>query len=218
MSKENKKTLGVYDRLGQKYIDNTIAHDEADPEKAKKKRAKLESLLHESFKELPEDGRVLEIGSGDGTVAAFLKGAGFNIIASDVAEVFLDSCRRNGLKPLKLNVVEDKLPDELAGALAWRVFVHFTKEDLEETLFKVYSALIPGGVFVFNVFNKEASGIDTQWEDFGEYHMGEKRFFAYYDKAYVDDLIEKAGFRIKQFFMQGGETGDKWLCYVVVKD
>lgn len=50
------------------------------------------------------------------------------------------------------------------------------------------------------------------------YNMGEKRFFAYYDKAYVDDLIKKTGFRIKQFFMQGGETGDKWLFYVVVKD
>lgn len=217
MSRQNQKTLDVYDHLAQKYIDNTILHDLADPEKAKKKRAKLESFLRDSFKKMPEGGKILEIGSGDGTNAAFLKGDGFDIIASDVAEVFLNSCRRHGLEPLKLNAVVDDLPDGLSGVLAWRTFVHFTKEDLEKVFRKIHAALVPNGIFVFNVFNRGASDVDERWEDFAEYKMGEERFFSYHTEAYMEKLIRQTGFEIDTFFKQGGKTGNKWLCYVVKK-
>lgn len=217
MSEQNQKTLEVYGRLAQKYMDNTIAHDQMDPEKAKKKKAKPESFLLESFKKMPEGGRILEIGSGDGANAAFLKSSGFDIIASDVAEAFLDSCRQNGLDPLKLNAINDDLPDGLSGILAWRTFVHFTKADLAQTFQKVYSALNPNGVFVFNVFNYTGGGTDERWEDIAEYQMGEKRFFSYHTEQYIKDLAEKTGFEIDAFFKQGGKTDDKWLCYVVRK-
>ena len=217
MSEQNQKTLEIYNRLAQKYMDNTARHDQMDPEKAKKKKAKLESFLLESFKKMPEGGKILEIGSGDGTNAAFLKSSGFDIIASDVAEAFLNSCRQNGLEPLKLNVINDDLPDRLSGVLAWRTFVHFTKEDLKKTFQKNYSALVPNGIFVFNVFNKGDSDIDERWEDIAEYQMGEKRFFSYYTEQHIKDLIEKTGFKIDTFFKQGGKTGNKWLCYVVKK-
>ena len=216
MSEQNKKTLEVYDRLAQKYMDNTVVHDSMDPEKAKKKQAQLESFLLESFKGIPSDCKILEIGSGDGVNALFLKEAGSNVVASDVAEAFLDSCRQRGLTTLKLNAIEDELPNDLSGVLAWRTFVHFAKTDLEETLRKIHSALVPDGIFVFNVFNREDSSVDEQWKDFpDEYEMGEERYFAYYTEEYMNGLLEKTGFKIDRFFKQGGKTGEKWLCYVV---
>ena len=72
MSKENKKTLRVYDRLAQKYMDNTTIHDSMNPAKAKKKQAKLESFLLDSFGKIPRNGKILDIGSVDGVNASFL--------------------------------------------------------------------------------------------------------------------------------------------------
>ena len=218
MSEQNKKTLRVYDRLAQKYMDNTTIHDSMNPAKAKKKQAKLESFLLDSFGKIPRNGKILEIGSGDGANASFLKKAGFDIVASDIAEAFLGSCRQCGLTTIKLDAIEDELPDGLSGVLAWRTFVHFTKADLEKTLQKIHSALVPSGVFVFNVFNQEDSGINEQWKDFpDEYEMGEERYFAYYTEEYINDLLERIGFKIDRFFKQGGKTEEKWLCYAVKK-
>lgn len=218
MSEQNKKTLEVYDRLAQKYIDNTAVHDRMNPERAKERKAKIESFLLESFTKMPKGGKILEVGSGDGANATFLRDAGFNVVASDVAEPFLNSCHQKGLETLKLDIINNDLPNELSGILAWRVFVHFTKEDLEKTFSKIHSALASGGIFVFNVFNRDDSGIDEQWKDFpNEYMMGEERYFAYYAEPYIEALIKKTGFKLVTFFREGGKTGNKWLCYVVAK-
>ena len=218
MSEQNSKTLAVYDHLAQKYIDNTTVHDSLNPAKAKKKRAKLEAFLLESFSKIPKGGKILECGSGGGKEALFLKKTGFDIIASDVAEAFLSSCRKQGLVTMKLDIINDNLPNGLSGVLVWRTFVHFAKEDLEKVFQKVYTALETGGVFVFNVFNREDSDVDEKWEDFpDEYQMGEKRFFAFYSEEFINSLIEKTGFKINTFFKQGGDSGRKWLCYVVTK-
>lgn len=218
MSEQNRKTLKVYDRLAQKYLENTHLYNQANPEKAKQKKAKLEAFLLKSFKKMADGGRILEIGSGDGVNAYFLKKSGFRVIASDISDAFLASCRINGLEPIKLDAIKDNLPVKLSGVLAWRTFVHFTKEDLEVTFQKIYSALDPNGIFVFNLLNMDSSHTDKQWLDLsGQYKMGEKRFFAYYTEQYIKELIDKIGFSVDTSFKQGGENGKKWLCYVLKK-
>lgn len=218
MSRQNQATLAVYDRLAKKYMDNTVAHSQLSPEKARKKQSVLEEFLLESFNETLSNGKILEIGSGDGSNALFLKNFGFDIIASDVADAFLASCRAKGLTTIKLNAIEDEIPSPLVGVLAWRTFVHFAKEDLAKTFQKIYAALTDNGVFVFNILNKAYSGVDEQWMDFpDEYKMGEQRFFAYYTDSYIKDLATKTGFKIKECQEQGGNTGNKWLCFVLQK-
>ena len=218
MSRQNQATLAVYDRLAKKYMDNTAAHSQLSPEKARKKQSTLEQFLFESFNGAIGKGKILEIGSGDGSNALFLKNSGFDIVASDVADAFLASCIAKGLATIKLNAIEDEIPSPLVGVLAWRTFVHFTKEDLVKTFQKIYAALTDDGIFVFNILNKAYSGIDEQWMDFpDEYEMGEQRFFAYYTGQFIEDLATKTGFSIKTRHEQGGDTGNKWLCFVLQK-
>lgn len=73
MSKENEKTIEVYKKKASVYLATTVEHDNLDLDKAKRKREKLEKFIDESIGLLPKDAKILEIGSGDGTNATYIK-------------------------------------------------------------------------------------------------------------------------------------------------
>ncbi|MDO4507829.1 MAG: methyltransferase domain-containing protein [Candidatus Saccharibacteria bacterium] len=218
MSLENKKTLEVYDRMAKNYIASTIKHDEVDPAKAARKREKLEGLIRESFGGFPEGAKFFEIGCADGTVSKFVEGLGFKATASDVAEDFVKAAREIGLEAIRFNALGDEFPEKYNGILAWRVFVHFTEEDAEKVIRKVYDALEDDGVFVFNAINRDFKEVDREWVDFsGDYHMGAERYYNYFRQETLDEIIGEAGFKFERFFKDGGESGEKWLIYVLKK-
>lgn len=218
MSKENKQTVEVYKKTAHLYLENSAEHDRLDPAKAEKKKAKLEKLITESFKGLPENAKVFEIGSGEGANAKFMKDLGYNITASDTADDFINATKAQGVNTIKFDVLEDEFKEKYHGAFCWRVFVHFTKEDALEVINKVYDALEENGVFIFNAINRELKEVDNEWVDFaGEYHMGVERYYNYYLKEDLDNIISKTNFKIKDFHTEGGESGNKWLVYVLEK-
>lgn len=104
------------------------------------------------------------------------------------------------------------------GVFAWRVFVHFTKEDALKVIQKVYDVLEENGIFIFNAINRETKNIDNEWVDFeGEYHMGVERYYNYFYQKDLEDIINRTNFKIKDFFKEGGENNNKWLVYVLQK-
>ena len=217
MSEENRKTLAAYDKTAQKYLDNSVAHDAMRPEHAREKRAKLNEKLQKAFSTLPKGAKILEIGAADGESTKFLESIGYDVTASDVAPAFLEALKKQGLKTAKFNVLEDDFPDRFHGILCWRVFVHFTKDDLLLALQRVYEALEPGGRFLFNVFDRETHDIDEQWVDFNdEYKMGAERFYAYYREDTVRELIAQTDFKIADFWKEAGGHND-WLVFLLEK-
>ena len=83
---------------------------------------------------------------------------------------------------------------------------------------RVYENLNDNGIFIFNAINREMRDVDCEWVDFeGEYHMGEKRFYNYFRKEKLDDLISKTNFKIDKFFYEGGSSNNKCLVYVLKK-
>ena len=66
MSKENEKTLKIYDDKAGTYLKTSIAHDNLDPEKAKRKSEKLHKFINGNIGTLPKGAKVFEFGSGDG--------------------------------------------------------------------------------------------------------------------------------------------------------
>ncbi len=219
MSKENEETLKIYDKYAKVYLETGIIHDQHDPEKAKNKKAKLEIFLKESFGPLPPRSKIFEIGSGDGENAEFLNSIDFRTIASDVAEDFIKAVENRGLECRKFNVLKDDFADKYDGALAWRVFVHFKKEDFALALQKIFNTLRPGGIFVFNVLNTiDHNNKESAWVDYeGDYHMGVERFFYYYKEEEADKIITNTGFEIQNKKHEGGDTGNRWIVYVVKK-
>lgn len=218
MSCENKKTLGVYERCADVYLNNAIKHDNLDMIKAKKKKEKLEKFIKDAFSSLPIGSKILEIGSADGANALYLKSLGYDITASDVSNIFLEKIKDQGLRTIKFDCLEGEFKEKYNGIFCWRVFVHFTYDDVMKLLERVYENLNDNGIFIFNAINRETRDVDCEWVDFeGEYHMGEKRFYNYFRKEKLDDLISKTNFKIDNFFYEGGSSNNKWLVYVLKK-
>ena len=218
MSKENKKTLEVYKEKAHLYLATSIEHDKIDPVKAKKKREKLEELIKANFSSLPKNANVFEIGSGDGTNAKFIENLGFDVTASDVADDFIKATQSQGLKTINFNALEDDFPEKYYAIFCWRVFVHFTKEDAQKIIQKAYDALENNGIFIFNAMNRETKNIDSEWLDFdNEYHLGAERYYNYFTKTDLDDIIQQTKFQITNFEKEGGENNNKWLIYVLKK-
>ena len=218
MSEQNRKTLEVYEQAAKLYLENNIKHDDLDPKKAQLKRARLDEFIKTAFAPLPEHARIFEIGSADGENARYLSSLGYDVTASDVATDFLAMLVNAGQKTLKFNVLEDELVQTYHGFFCWRVFVHFTPEDILATLKKTYAALEPGGRFVFNVINREVKDVDQEWVDFeGVYHMGVERYFHYYRESEIRDLIAQTGYHIVDQHLDGISQDNKWLVFVLEK-
>jgi len=217
MSKENDQTLAVYDTMAQTHLDNSVAHDKMQPERAREKRERLNNNIREAFASLPDGAKVFEIGSGSGNDAKFLESLGYDVTASDVPPAFIAACEKQGLKTIKFNALKDEFPADLNGILCWRVFVHFTREDIEKTIARVYDALLPGGRFMFNVIDRENHDCDAETIDFaGVYRMGAKRFYAYYRKEAIEEMIAKTKFKlVREWHENGGHNN--WWCFVLEK-
>ena len=218
MSIENKKTVEIYEEKAATYLKTTIEHDKLDEEKAKRKKEKLQNFIKENLEQFKKGSKVFEIGSADGENAKYIKELGYNVTASDIADAFINETKSKVENTVKFNVLEDDFKDKYLAVLAWRVFVHFTKEDLDITLNKVHKALENGGIFIFNIMNRETKACDEEWVDFpNEYHMDAERYYKYFLKEEVDSLISKTDFKIKSFHMEGGDNKNKWLVYVLEK-
>jgi len=215
MSIENKKTLEVYKDTAHIYLSNSIEHDKLDPIKAQKKHEALEKLIKTNFSLLPKNAKVFEIGSADGTNAKFIKSLGYNVTASDTADDFIEATKKQGIKTIKFDALEDNFPEKYCAIFCWRVFVHFTKEDALKIIKKTYNALEKNGIFIFNAINKKTKEVDNEWIDFeGEYHMGVERYYNYFLKEDLDNIIKQTPFKIQDFHTEGE---NKWLVYVLKK-
>ena len=218
MSIENKKTLEVYDMNAQMYMDHTIDSINAEPEKAERKKLALQEFIKKSYSSLKGGSKILEIGSADGENAKYLENLGYDVTASDVANAFIEACKKENLNTIKFNVLEDEFPEKYNGVFCWRVFVHFTKEDVEKTLNRVYENLEDNGIFIFNVMNGENKESLSEWVDFeGVYHMGVERFYNYFIKDELDEMLKHIGYEIVSFHTEGGSNKDKWLVYALKK-
>lgn len=218
MSIENEKTLEVYDKKANTYLKTGINHDNLNPEKSKQKRERLEKFIRTNIEALPKGAKVFEIGSADGINAKYIEKLGYEIIASDIADDFINSIKSKGLNTIKFNILENEFNEKYSAIFCWRVFVHFTKNDVLKVLKKVYDTLEKDGLFIFNAINRETRNVDEEWVDFpNEYHMGAERYYNYFTEQELNEIIIKVGYKIHTFHKEGGENNDKWLVYVLKK-
>lgn len=218
MSVENTLTLNVYEKYAASYIENSIKKEREDPIVAHNRETELQGFLKHAFATVDIGSRILEIGSGGGENAKFLSDIGYCVTASDAANSFVVAMQKNGINAIRFNVLEDVFRCSYKGILCWRVFVHFTIDDAKIVLSKSYKALENGGVFVFNAMNKDEYNTDNEWIDFsGTYHLGEKRFYQYYDRQVLESIVSDVGFKVLDAFQEGGSNNKKWLVYVLQK-
>ena len=127
--------------------------------------------------------------------------------------------RKKGLNPLKFNILTDEFPGQYDAIYSWRTLVHLTEDDTKLALRKVYQALKPGGRYIFNILNTTGhNNLDEEWVDFdSDYHLGEKRYFKYWQKATLLNLLQSIGFVPKRLEIGGGNDSQRWFYIIVEK-
>lgn len=218
MSKANSKTLEIYEKFAaQKYIENNVKTIKNNPEKFSRKRETLKKFVAKGFENLPKSAEIFEIGSGSGDDAVMLRSLGFSVTPSDVSAAFLSATESKGFTPIKFNVLIDDFQKQYDGIFCWRTFVHFDEDDTKLALSKIYSALKPKGVFIFNMMNNiEKGGKNEEWVDFeGEHHIGAERYYKYWDEKVAKKLIKSVGFKIVEFDAE--EKRHRWFNIVAQK-
>lgn len=219
MSRENDEAVKIYrnPEYAKKYIKGGLIKAAQDPDHAKAKSDRWHDFFLRNLDGIP-DNTLLEIGAGPGEDSVFFKETGYDVTGSDVSPHYVQLMKKNGVKAIELNVVNDEIPGKYSAVLAWRMMVHLSPEDIEVVMPKVYAALKEGGRFICNLFNRKEGEPKYKKVDFdGPYHMGIERPYFYHTEQEINAIIKKTSFKIKSFHMEGGDDGKKWLVYVLEK-
>ena len=198
------------------YLANKILLESCNPIRAKREADLAEGYIDKYFTGFGSEAQFLEIGSGGGDEARYMMKRGLNVTPSDVSTRFIGEMESRGLKPILLDAINDKYPSQrYSGIFCWRVFVHFTPEDVEMALGKIYDALEHGGVAIFSVINRKARHVDSEIVDFpGIFRVYAKRYFRYYQEEQLREIIKKVPFASVECFE---ELEAEWLVFVLRK-
>ncbi len=178
----DKKTINTYNKLAQEYDDETKGFWESFPH-----------TIIDKFVQLTE-GKVLNVGSGPGRDGIILRDAGLDITCLDASEEMVKLSAKRGLH----SVVGDfnNLPFEdqsIDGVWAYTSLLHVPKSSVDQSLSEIHRVLKVGGTFGLGLIEgdgelyRESSGVNLP------------RWFSFYKKQEVEDLLKKHGFEIIYF-------------------
>ena len=200
MSNSNEQTIQSYEEHIKEYIDGTPQAVEGV----------VKEWLDEAIMGLPKNAHILELGSAFGRDAAYLHDLGYNVECTDATQAFVDLLNKKGFKARRLNAITDDLGGPYDFVLANAVLLHFTREETKQVLQKVFEALRPGGTFAFTL--KQGEG-----EKWSEDKLGAPRYFCFWTKEQIRQLIEAAGFTNVRVSGDKTTANATWLQIIVRK-
>lgn len=173
---DNSRTLQSYQNKTQEYVDGTPGIDSV-----------IKKWLDASLKLIPKEGKILEVGSGFGRDAEYIREKGFDIECSDAVPNFVELLQKKGFKTRTLDLLHDQIDSGYDMVLADAVLLHFTPEESESVTQKVHKALKPGGIFALRM--KQGDG--AAWT---EEKLGEPRYFYYWNVDELRGMLTACGF------------------------
>lgn len=172
----NHRTLQSYQYKTQEYVDGTPPIDNA-----------LQAWLDASLAHIPRDGKILEVGSGFGRDAEYIRDKGFDIECSDAVPNFVELLQKKGFKTRSLDLLKNEINNSYDMVLADAVLLHFNPEESKLVARKIHKALNQGGIFALSM--KQGDG--SVWT---EEKLGEPRYFCYWKPKGLKDMLEDCGF------------------------
>lgn len=173
----NNLTIDTYNASIQKYIDSTPVEV----------FGVVKDYINKALEELPKYADILEIGSGLGYEADYIDSLGYSVVRTDAASGFVDFMKSRGSEASILNAITDDLPSDLDLVIANAVLLHFSREDSERVIHKIYRVLKPGGRFAFAI----KQGCGEEWSD---EKLGSPRYFYYWEEGQIYELLRSVGF------------------------
>jgi len=105
-----------------------------------------------------EDGRVVELGSGSGILARELCSAGYDVVGFDISGAMVRLARKNvpAARFHRQSLFTAKIPSCVAVTAVGEIFNYLfdetnTDETLTNVFARIHAALLPGGIFLFDV-------------------------------------------------------------------
>lgn len=175
-TQNNDRTLQSYQNQTERYVEGTPAGDSA-----------LQEWTDSCLELIPADGTILEIGSGFGRDAEYIRQRGFTIECSDAVPNFITILKQKGFKARMLNVLTDPIDGLYNMVFADGVLLHFTPEEAARVTRKIHDALRDNGIFALRV----KKGHGAEWTDA---KLGEPRYFYYWQPAELKQMLEACGF------------------------
>ena len=184
-------TLRSYQAAAQRYADRGTAPGPA-----------LAAFL-DRVVDLVGAGRLLEVGSGPGLDARYLRGRGLDVWPTDATPAFVEMMLSTGLEATLLDLRSDDLGGPWQGVLAQAVLLHLNRTQLTHTLHRLRDAVVDGGVLAFTV--KEGDG-----DGWSKVKLDLPRHFTYWRERPLRDVLAQSRWDVTSVDHVAGRT-EPWL-------
>jgi SAM-dependent methyltransferase len=201
MSNSNDRTIQAYQDHVDEYINGGTPHGVDGA---------VKEWIDAAVASLSKDARILEFNSAFGRDAEYLKTKGLTVECTDATPAFVDLLNSKGFAARELNAITDDLGGPYDLVLANAVLLHFTPEELDIVLGKVFAALKPGGKFAFTV--KQGQG--EEWTDA---KLGAPRYFRYWTEQELQPHLIRPGFEVTSIDSDVSTTRATWVQVIVTK-
>lgn len=200
MSETNKRTIAAYNEQVQGYVSNT-------PHEISRTATEW---LDNCLEGLPNDVRILEIGSGFGHDAAYIEQKGYSVERTDVTLGFVNLLRSQAYTVKQLNVLTDEISGPYDLIIADAVYHHFTAAEAAMASGNVLGALGIGGRFAVSL----RLGLHEGWSD---EKLGVPRYFTHWERSGIEAIIKAVGFA-SITAVDGDRVNFPWLHLIAQKE
>lgn len=179
MAESNLITIQSYEAHSNEYIAQTpLAVSGA-----------FKDWLDKTLSYLDNNARIIEIGSAFGRDARYMESQGFKVERTDATESFVALLQQEGYSANIFNILTQDFQATYDLIFASAVFLHFTPDEFNQILKKIYAHLTTHGILSFSVKH----GIGEDWE---AKKLGSPRYFCYWQKEPLKELLERNGFKL----------------------
>ncbi len=160
-------------------------------------------LLDAVIARLGPGGHVLEVGTGPGREAAYLEERLLRVDRTDATAAFVARLRAHGHQARLLDVRDGDLGGPFDAVLANAVLLHLDRGQARLALAACRRAVRPGGLFALTL--KDGDG-----ESWSDAKLGAPRWFVYWRKDALRDLLSAVGWHVLDLRKVQGRT-EPWL-------
>lgn len=143
----------------------------------------FESLLPQMIQKYHQGKTVLDIGSGPGTLAAWMASKGYEVVCIEPAAKPAAKAKEKGLTVHCVTIEEFEIDQHYDTILAISSLIHVPKEQLPSQIQKIASLLNPNGIFFVSLIIGSGEGLEDPT------NLGKMRYFAHWLSHELDTLF-----------------------------